>query len=109
MRNRFEEQPIAGDLDHHEVMLGDADLVEVARVVTVQGPSPAARHEITDAALWVDSLVQVVMPAEHDVHLVPHERLLERWANDVARLRAVIARGVERVVKEADSPLVARV
>src|SRR5438132_11556613 len=48
-RDRFVEQPIAGDLGHHEVVLRDADFIGVAEANTVQGAAAATRDEITDA------------------------------------------------------------
>src|SRR2546425_1103491 len=42
VRDRLEEEPIAGDLRHHEVMLGHRDLVEVALVHVVEIPPAAA-------------------------------------------------------------------
>src|SRR5205085_549655 len=44
--DRFEQQAIAVDLDHHEMVLRDADLVEVAGAEIVQLPTAADFDEV---------------------------------------------------------------
>src|SRR5262249_17739256 len=42
LRDRFEEEAVARDLRDHEVVLGDADLVERAEPHAIERPSAAA-------------------------------------------------------------------
>ena len=73
-------------------MIRDADVVEFARPVVVQVAPAAARHEIGDAALRLDPLVQMLVAREDDVDAVAHQRRFERGTNHVAALRGVLPR-----------------
>ena len=86
-----EEQPIAGNLRDHEVVLRHADLVELARRVANQVASTPTRHEVRDPLLRLDPLVEMLVAGEDDVHPVADQRRLERRPDHVTSLRVLLA------------------
>ena len=79
-------------------------LVDVA---LAQLPARSA-HEVDDAFLRLDPLVEMVVAGEHDADVVLEEQRLEHLAQPLIRAVAV-ARRVERMVEVRDLPVLVRV
>ncbi len=108
-RDRLEEEPVAGDLDQHELpVLIEADGTQLglgrtplAEIATQFRRAPG--REVVDAVLGLHALVHVLVAREDDVHAVTdEERLDERTQIHLGSVTT--ARGVDRVVEEADLP-----
>ena len=80
------------------MVLRNADFIERARAKGVQIPPAAARHEIPDAVLWCDALVEVIVAAEDDVDVIANENRLEGGPDLVAALVGMLPGRVERVI-----------
>src|SRR5437763_13788692 len=88
---------------------GYRHFVEPAWVDVVQIPPAPAGYEVLNGFLRPDALVEMFVAAEHHMHAVARQRRLERRPNHVAALGRVLTRRVQRMVEEADAPLLGRV
>ena len=91
MTDGFVEQGVVVDLQHHEVMFGDSELVEVRQVQVVQLSAAASRHEVPNPVLGCHSLVQMLVAGEHDMDTIADQRRLERRPDNVMGLLRMIA------------------
>jgi hypothetical protein len=91
MTDGFVEQGVVVDLQHHEVMFGDAELVEVRQVDVVKLAAAASRHEVANPVLGCHSLVQMLVAGKHDVDVIADQRWLERRPDLVAGLLRMLA------------------
>ena len=106
----LERHLVAGNLCCHERQVGVEALRGDARApVDVPRSKLAARpdDEVGDALLGLDPLVEVVVPGEHDAHVVFQEQRLQHVAQ--AQVGAVpIARRIQGMVEEDNLPGAAR-
>src|SRR5262249_16170087 len=93
-------------LEYHElrilVISGCHRRVRTIKIVFTN-LSGCAAHEVENTLLWFCSLIDMVVPTEHDVYSIPHEQRFQ----DRAELEAggvLAGRGINRVVKECYFP-----
>ena len=104
-RDHREEHVVVKHLNQHEALI----LVEVGRRVLVGAHvalsqlAGRARDEVVDTFLRLDSLVDVIVPGEHDVDVVSHE---DRLQDDTQIDRRTMPGGVrvERMMEVTDLP-----
>src|SRR4029453_10869289 len=96
---------IAVDFDQHEVQVlieslgcqagdGNVRLAHFAR---------SARDEVLDPVLWLEPLVEVLVPREHNIYAVFQEQRLQYRAQLQIRTMP-LARRIQWMVEEADLP-----